>query len=101
MKIQEHLLHLHKTKQYFKSEDIFDFIALPEMQAAMGTRETLILKRMAQHWLKNMDWRYGRAPNGMYIDGHEHNDVVEYHTWFLVEYSRLERQMRRYSDSKN
>ena len=44
-----------------------------------------------------MDWRYGKAPNGMYIDGHERDDVVEYRTWFLAEYSRLERRMRRYN----
>src|SRR5258706_2042375 len=42
-----------------------------------------------------MDWRYGRTPNGMYVDGHEWNNVVEYCTWFLAEYGRLERRMRR------
>jgi hypothetical protein len=96
-KIQEYLLQLRKTKRYFKSKDLIDFIASPEMQAAMGTRTTSISKRTAHRWLKNMDWRYGRAPNGMYIDGHERDDVVEYRTWFLAEYSRLERQMRRYN----
>jgi len=43
-----------------------------------------------------MGWRYGKAPNGMYVDGHECTDVVEYWTWFLGEYSRLERRMRRF-----
>jgi len=38
------------------------------MQAAMGTRATSISKSTVHHWLKGMDWRYGRAPNGMYID---------------------------------
>jgi hypothetical protein len=38
-----------------------------------------------------MEWRYGRTLNGMYVDGHECNDVVEYHAWFLAEYGRLER----------
>ena len=96
-KIQEYLLQLRKTKQYFKAEDVIDFITSPEMQAAMGTRTTSISKRTAHRWLKRMDWRYGRAPNGMYIDSHEHEDVVEYCTWFLAEYSRLERRMRRYN----
>ena len=94
--IQANLFQLCKTKQYLKAEDIIDFIISPEMQAAMGTRTMSILKRTAHHWLKRMDRRYGRAPNGMYIDSHEHEDVVEYHTWFLAEYSRLERWMRRY-----
>lgn len=67
------------------------------MQAAMGTRATSISRSMAQCWLRRMGLRYGKAPNGMYIDGHEHDDVVEYRTWFLAEYGRLERQMRRYN----
>ena len=35
-------------------------------------------------------------PNGMYIDGHEREDVVAYRSWFLAEYEKLERRMRRY-----
>ena len=71
-------------------------IATPKMQAVMGTRATLISKSTTYHWLKRMGWRYGKAPNGMYVDGHECTDVVEYWTWFLGEYSRLERRMRRF-----
>jgi len=93
-KIQDFLLQLRKTKQYFKAEDIVEFIATPKMQAAMGTRATSISKTTAHCWLKRMGWRYGKAANGMYIDGHERSDVVEYWTWFLEEYSRLERRMR-------
>jgi len=96
-KIQEYLLQLRKTKRYFKADDIVDFVASPDMQAAMGTRATFISKTMAQCWLKRMDWRYGRTPNGMYVDGHEREDVVEYCAWFLAEYGRLERRMRRYN----
>jgi len=90
-KIQEYLLQLCKTKRYFKAEAIVDFIASPEMQVAMGTKRTNISMTMAHHWLKRMDWRYGRAPNGMYIDGHECDDVVGYRAWFLAKYSTLER----------
>jgi len=38
-----------------------------------------------------MEYHYGRPKNGMYIDGHEHEDVMEYHTkvflpfWFSIE----------------
>ena len=95
-KIQDFLLQLRKTKQYFKAEDIVEFIATPEMQAAMGTRATSISKTTAHRWVKRMGWRYRKAANGMYIDGHERSDVVEYRTWFLEEYSRLERRMRRF-----
>ena len=40
-------------------------------------------------------------PNGMYIDGHECKDIVEYHTWFLAEYKRLERWMRGFDKDGN
>ena len=96
-KIQEYLLQLRNTKKYFKAEDVVDIVASPEMQAAMGTRTTTISKTTAHRWLKRNGWRYGRAPNGMYIDGHERGDVVEYREWFLAEYGGLERRMRRYS----
>ena len=99
-KIQEYLLQLRKTKLHFKAEDVMDFVASPEMQAAMGTKATSISKAMAQRWLKRMDWRYGKAPNGMYINGHERDDVVEYRKWFLAKYCRLERQMRRYDSDR-
>ena len=89
-KIQEYLLQLQNTKKYFKAKDVVDIIALPEMQVVMGTRMTTISKTTAHRWLKRNGWRYRRAPNGMYIDGHECSDVVEYHEWFLAEYSGLE-----------
>jgi hypothetical protein len=43
-----------------------------------------------------MGWRYSKVSNGMYVDGHEREDVVEYRTWFLGEYGRLEGRMRRF-----
>jgi hypothetical protein len=92
-RIHEFLLHLRKDKKHFKAEDIIEFIATPEMQEAMGTRKTSISKSTVHRWLKRMGWRYGKVDGGMYIDGHEREDVVEYRTWFLGEYSRLERRM--------
>ena len=68
---------------------------------AMGTKATTISIKTAQHWLKRMGWQYGKMPNGMYIDGHECEDIVEYHTWFLAKYKRLERQMRRFDKDGN
>ena len=31
-----------------------------------------------------MQWRYGKATKGMYLDGHEQADVIEYRKGFLV-----------------
>ncbi len=39
-----------------------------------------------------MEWRYGKAMKGMYINSHEHGNVVKYQKGFLAhmkEYSTL------------
>ena len=39
-----------------------------------------------------MEWRYGKAMKGMYINSHKHGDVVKYQKGFLAcmkEYSTL------------
>jgi len=62
----------------------------------MGTKATFICKKTAQRWIKKMGWWYGKMPNGMYVNGHECEDVIAYCSWFLAEYEKLERRMRRY-----
>ena len=37
----------------------------------------------AQRWLAKLKWRYKKVKNGMYIDGHEQNDVVAYWSAFV------------------
>jgi len=100
-KIHEFILNLCKDQPFFKVEDIVDFVATPAMQVAMGTKATSISKRTAQRWLKRMGWRYGEMPNGMYTDGHEREDVIEYRTWFLAEYKKMERRMRSFDKDGN
>lgn len=56
------------------------------MQAQLdeaGIHKTSISVWTARHWLKCLDWRYGRRKNGMYIDGHEREDVVAYRAAFV------------------
>jgi len=100
-KIHEFLLNLRKDQLFFKAEDIVNFVATPDMQVAMGTKATTISKQTAQRWLKRMGWRYGKMANGMYLDGHEREDIVEYRTWFLTEYQKLERRMTKYDKDGN
>ena len=35
-------------------------------------------ERMAQQWLVSLGWRHTRVKKGVYMDGHERPDVVEY-----------------------
>jgi len=68
-------------KGFVRAEDLVDLVASPEMQkmfSEKGICKASISKTTATRWLKNLDWRYQSARNGMYIDGHERKDVVAY-----------------------
>jgi hypothetical protein len=74
---------------FVKAEDIVDLVASPEMQktfAEKGICKASISKSTAICWLKHLDWRYQTAQNGMYIDGHEREDVVAYRRAFVEQW---------------
>jgi hypothetical protein len=74
-----------KREQHFhdiQAQDVVDIMATPEMKRYLGTK-TGISVQTAQCWLNKMKWRYGKSAKGMYINGHEHADIVEYCTAFL------------------
>jgi hypothetical protein len=80
-------LHLHLTgiakDGYIRAQDVVDTMETPEMKRYLGTKSGITV-RTGRRWLDKMNWRYGKSPKGMYIDGHEHADVVEYRKGFLV-----------------
>ena len=45
----------------------------------------IVSETTARNWLKKMGYRYKKYQKGVYIDGHEHEDVVEYRKTFLKE----------------
>ncbi|KAF9455309.1 hypothetical protein BDZ94DRAFT_1205895, partial [Collybia nuda] len=93
--IQLHLQEIAKDG-YIRALDIVDFLARPAMQqklAEAGARKTTISLRTAQRWLHNMGWRYGQKKNGMYIDGHERPDIVEYREAFIERWKEYEKRM--------
>ena len=76
--IQLHLLEIGKTG-YICAQDIVDYIAKPEIQEKLaGKVHTTIHHRTACCWLKKLNWRYTQKKNSMYVDGHEHEDVIQY-----------------------
>lgn len=82
---QAQQIHLHLTviakDGYICSQDVVDGMATPEMKWYLGTK-TGIIKWTGWQWLHAMEWRYRKATKGMYIDGHECGDVVEYQKGF-------------------
>ncbi|KAF8575281.1 hypothetical protein K439DRAFT_1623731, partial [Ramaria rubella] len=51
-------------------------------------------ERTARRWMHIMQYRYGKTPHGMYVDGHERQDVVDYRTHiFLPFWASIEGRM--------
>lgn len=89
--IQAHLTSL--GKEYLSANDVRAYLNRPEVLARIG-REKPVTLQTANVWLHAMGYRYGKAPSGMYIDGHERKDVVEYRQdVFLPLWSKLEEHM--------
>ncbi|KAJ6590451.1 hypothetical protein DFH09DRAFT_908654 [Mycena vulgaris] len=84
--IKLHLQFIVSKEVHFTAQHLVDFIATPEMQGKLdeaGIHKQSISVWTARRWLKRLDWRYGQRKNGMYIDGHEREDVVAYRTAFV------------------
>ncbi len=78
--IQLHLLTVSKDS-YICAQDVVDFIATPrrtKKAPGSGKKQKSISVRTARQWLKTLNWWYGWKQNGMYVDGHERNDVKKY-----------------------
>ncbi len=74
-------------KKNLKANNVVKIVVSPEMQAILawkGLRKVSISAKIALQWLANLGWTYGKLRNGMYVDGHEREDVVEYR-WQFVE----------------
>ena len=72
--IQLHLMEIAK-KGYIRAQDIVNYVATPEVQQQLGTRACGIHIRTSQWWLHKLSWQYQQKKKGMYIDGHEREDV--------------------------
>jgi hypothetical protein len=64
-----------------KATDVVDIIAsmwVQEKFRQIRICKPLISECTARRWLMRLGWKYGRHSNGMYVNGHEWADVVEY-----------------------
>jgi hypothetical protein len=89
--IQLHLTEITKNG-YIRAQDIVDYVATPEVQQKLGTKARGIHVRTAQRWLHKLSWRYRQKKRGMYIDGHEREDVVEYRKGFVERWKEYEKR---------
>ncbi|KZV74693.1 hypothetical protein PENSPDRAFT_572631 [Peniophora sp. CONT] len=55
-----------------------------------------LCERTSRRWLIKLGWRLSVVKKGVYMDGHERPDVVEYRKEFLVRMAEFERRMTHY-----
>ena len=75
---------------FIKTEDVCEIVASEKIQdlfVRLGVHKPSISKMTAQRWLSKLNWRYGKKKNGMYIDGHERDDVVAYRQAFIYRWA--------------
>jgi hypothetical protein len=89
--------HLQGLGKHFSAQDIVDFVARPEMQGLMGTRQRINV-RTAQRWLNN-SYRFTYTGKGMYVDGHERPDVVAYRKKFVAQWLAWKRRMMQFMEA--
>jgi hypothetical protein len=87
LKIKLHLMGVAAQNGHFRADTIVDFIASEGMQNKLEKKGIPIQGRTisvwtARRWLKALDFRFGCRKNGMYVDGHEREDVVKYRNAF-------------------
>jgi hypothetical protein len=85
-----------------KATDLVDIVASPHMQEQLthaGIEKPTISERTARRWLGRMGFRYGKQKNGMYIDGHERDDVVQYRNAFVQRFKQYERRFHLWDDN--
>ena len=66
--------------------DHVNSVIIPLAAAVLGQSISL---RTAQKWLKKLGFKPTKNQKGIYVDGHDREDVVEYRTLFLAEMERL------------
>jgi hypothetical protein len=85
-----------------KATDLVDVVTSPKIQEHFklaGIDKASISERTAHRWMNRLGWRYGKQPNGMYIDGHEREDVVQYRTAFVQRFKQYERRFHLWDDN--
>ncbi|KAF7297005.1 hypothetical protein MIND_00932800 [Mycena indigotica] len=70
-------LHLQGLGKWVSANQIARYVRTPEFQARLRVKRNISV-RTAQRWMKKMGYRWKKEPKGMYSDGHERADVVNY-----------------------
>jgi hypothetical protein len=89
------LLLSHTKGHYITASDVVELVSGPVMQEKFtqsGVSRASISERTAHCWLQRLSWCYSAMHNGMYLDGHKHEDVVAYRNAFVARWKVYDKQ---------
>lgn len=70
---------------------------IPTLGLDLG--KNTISENCARHWLKKLGYELTSVKKGVYVDGHERADVVEYRKAFLAQVAENEHLRNEYDDT--
>src|SRR5436305_12727941 len=86
-------LHLQSKGKYACAEDVVKLLDNVDVRRTLGLKRPITI-RTARRWLRKMGYKWKKEPKGLYFDGHERADVVDYRTHkFLPAWHSIEPYM--------
>ncbi len=82
-------MRIHTLTKYINEE------VLPDLDDGFSVK---LSERIVIRWMKIFGHNYREATKGVYMDGHERNDVVAYRGQFLAKMVEHEKRMPMFSD---
>ncbi len=82
-------VRIHTLTKYINEE------VLPDLDDGLSVK---LSERIVIQWMKIFEHSYREATKGMYMDGHEQDDVIAYHGPFLAKMVEHEKQMSMFTD---
>ncbi|KAH9014698.1 hypothetical protein EDB84DRAFT_1568033 [Lactarius hengduanensis] len=98
------LLLSHTKGRYITASDVVEIVsgaAMQEKFSRSGISRSSISDRTARRWLQRLSWHYGPMRNGMYLDGHEREDVVAYRNGFVARWKEYEKRFHTWDNDGN
>ena len=87
-----------------KATNLINIISRLKMQEQFrlaGINKPSISKCTAHSWVGRLGWQYGKWQNGMYIDGHEHDNIIQYRSAFMQHFKWYKQCFHLYDNNGN
>lgn len=95
------LCALTQSKQHFTTQTVANWVnseLLPKYDKYKESEK--YAAETIGRWMHNMEWTYGKITKGIYVDGHEREDVVEARNEYITKYQDRKQFTVTYKDEE-